>query len=258
MDKVAFDFGEYVKGISFRFLQPTTRRPNGLRALAMALRGVGVHLEVMNTRLPCGQKEMAARLREVCRIPRMSTFAVGAMINQAVSQLPEGEAFVNVGVWNGFTFLAGLAGNGGKRCIGVDNFSHKNSPRAKFLGRYEKFRGENHSFFEMGYQEYFEHVHHEPIGFYLFDGPHTYQHQLDGLRLAERFFAKNCIIMVDDTNWEQVRQANLDFIKQSPNKYRILLDVRTPNNGHLTYWNGEMVIQLAGPNVLAAQRKAAA
>ncbi len=47
-------------------------------------------------------------------------------------------------------------------------------------------------------------------------------------------------------------------MKSSPNEYRILLDVRTPGNGHLTYWNGEMVFRLAGRNVLARDRSGAA
>jgi hypothetical protein len=105
----------------------------------------------------------------------------------------------------------------------------------------------------MDYRDYFAKVHRAPIGFYLFDGPHTYEHQLDGLKLAEPFFAENCLIMVDDTNWEQVRRANLDFIKNSPNQYRMLLDVLTPKSGHPTFWNGEMVFQMVGPNKLAKQ-----
>jgi Methyltransferase domain len=252
------DFAEYVRKISFRFLQPTTPRPVGLRGVAKLLRSFGVHLEVMNTRLPMDEHAMRNRLREVCRVPRMSTFAVGAMINQAVAQLPQGQAYLNVGVWNGFTFLAGLVDNSGKRCIGIDNFSHNNSPRAAFLERFEHFRGENHSFIEADYRMYFEQIHQEPIGFYVLDGPHAYSHQLDGLKLAEPFFAQDCVVMVDDTNWDQVRQANLDFISNSPNKYRMLLDVCTPNNGHPTFWNGEMVFQLDGQNVLPKPRVLAA
>lgn len=246
------DYAEYVQNISFRYLKPAQPRPKGFRAINMLLRKVGVHLETLNTQLPCEEAEMRHRLRDVCKIPRMSTFAVGAMINKAVAELPEGHAYVNIGVWNGFTFFSGLAGNSGKRCIGVDNFSHKNSPRTAFLERFEKFRGDAHTFHEMDYHDYFEQVHTEPIGFYLFDGPHGYQDQLDGLKLAEPFFGENCLIMVDDTNWEAVRKANLDFIEQSPNDYRMLLDVLTPKSGHPTFWNGEMVFQLAGPNKLAA------
>jgi hypothetical protein len=182
----------------------------------------------------------------------MSTFAIGAMINQAVAQLPDGQAFLNIGVWHGYTFFSGLAGNENKRCIGVDNFSLKNSPRAQFLKRFERFASSRHSFHEMDFREYLTRVHRTPIGFYLFDGPHHYSDQLEGLQLAEHHFAENCIVMVDDCNWDQVHGANLDFMQKSPNEYRLLLDKRTPKSGHPTYWNGLMIFQLAGKNVLAA------
>ena len=252
------DFADYTENITFRFLQPNRPRPKGLRGLSMFLRKLGIHLEVLNTQLPCDQKETYQKLKAVCRVPRMSTYAVGAIINRAVADLPDGHAYVNVGVWNGYTFLSGLVGNSGRRCIGVDNFSHKNSPRREFLHRFAKFRGEGHTFHEMDYREYFQTLHQDPIGFYLFDGPHTYDDQLDGLKLAEPFFAKDCIVMVDDTNWDQVRQANLDFIAESPNDYRMLLDVQTPKSGHPTYWNGQMVFRLQGENVLKQSKSAAA
>jgi hypothetical protein len=209
--------------------------------------------------LPSAEKEIRRRLKPVCRLPRMSTFAIGAMINQGVAQLAEGTAFLNIGVWHGYTFFSGLADNDKKRCIGVDNFSLKNSPREKFLKRLERFASPKHSFHEMDFREYLTKVHRTPIGFYLFDGPHHYADQFEGLQLAEPYFAENCLVMVDDCNWDQVRGANLDFMQKSPNEYRVLLDKRTPKSGHPTYWNGLMIFQLAGKNVLkmpSAQRVA--
>lgn len=47
----------------------------------------------------------------------MSTFAIGAIINRAVRQMPSNTGYVNVGRWHGFTLLAGMLGNAKKRCI---------------------------------------------------------------------------------------------------------------------------------------------
>lgn len=245
------EVAEYVKNVSFRLLQPSVPRPSGFRALNHLARKAGIHLEMWMTRLPEEQEEMQRRLSDVCKIPRMSTFAIGAIINRAVAQLPEGQAYLNVGVWNGFTFLAGMASNPDKLCIGVDNFSHNNSPKSAFLKRFERSRGPNHLFREGDFREYFAGRHQEPLGLYLFDGPHTYQDQLDGLTLAEPHFAKGCLVMIDDTNWPHVRQANLDFIKHSQYDYQMLLDVQTPRTGHPTFWNGIMLFQ-------RGKRKAAA
>jgi hypothetical protein len=237
------DFAEYVQKISFRLLQPATPRPSGFRALNNLARKAGLHLEMWMTRLPEKQEEMQLRLADVCQIPRMSTFAIGAIINRAVANMSVGHAYLNIGVSNGFSLLAGMAQNTGKKCIGVDDFKRKNSHKNSFLRRFERARGPSHSFHEADFREYLAEQHKEPLGVYLFDGPRTYEDQLDALTLAEPYFAKGCHVLVDDTNWPQVREANLEFIKKSAFEYRILLDVQTPRTGHPTFWNGVMLFE---------------
>lgn len=239
------NYAEYVRNVEFRFLSPASPRPTGFRAAARVLRSLGLDPEIANTRLPEDSARMKRRLRDVCRLPRMSTFAIGSLINRAVENLPDDEAYLNVGVWHGFTFFSGLAGNSGRRCIGVDDFSHKNSPRGEFLDRFESFRGDRHEFYEADFRDYLRDVHTGRIGVYLFDGPHRYEDQLDGLKLAEPHFSDDCLVMVDDSNWDDVRRANLDFIEQSPHEYRMLLDVQTPQSGHPSWWNGLMLFQRA-------------
>ena len=176
----------------------------------------------------------------------MSTPAIGALINRGVAGMAPSEAFVNVGVWNGFTFLSGMAGNSCKVCIGVDNFSQFGGPKDTFLARFERFKSPNHRFHDMDYKEYFASVHWEPIGFYLYDGEHSYQNQLDGLRIAEPFFAPNCLVMVDDTNIREPREATADFVRSSRNQYETILDVTTDRNMHPTWWNGIMLLRRVG------------
>ena len=196
------------------------------------------------TRLPEDQDEMQRRLVAVCKIPRMSTFAIGAIINRAVAQLPAGRAYLNVGVWNGFTFLAGMAANPDKHCIGVDNFSHKDSPRQAFLRRFNRARSPQHVFREGDFREYFATQHKETLGLYLFDGPHTYEDQLDGLKLAEPFFGRGCLVLVDDTNWPQVRRGQPRSYQKIVHSSTVaLLDVQTPRTGHPTFWNGVMLFE---------------
>jgi hypothetical protein len=245
------DYAEFVRGTTFRHLQPETPRPTGYRGLSMLLRSVGIQLDAANTRLPSHDREIRQRLKQVARIPRMSTFAIGAMINQAVAQLPRGQCFLNIGVWHGYTFFSGLAGNEHQQCIAVDNFSLKNSPREAFLDRFQRYASPHHTFHEMDFREYLKQVHQTPIGFYLFDGPHQYEDQYEGLQLAEPYFADNCIVMVDDCNWQHVHAANSDFMKKSVNSYKLLIDKKTPKSGHPTYWNGLMIFQLEGKNALA-------
>lgn len=195
----------------------------------------------------------------------MSTFAIGVLINRLVAQMPEDEAYVNVGVWHGFTYFAGVLSNGGKQCIAVDNYSSADkfssetgvkrlfdyyprkakisTARAGFRKRLERWGGPHHRLFEMDFREYFQYVHEDPIGVYLYDGNHSYENQLLGLKLAEPFFSRNCVIIVDDVSDEGVFNATHDFIRQSHNLYTTLMCARTCCDRHPTLWNGTMVFQ---------------
>jgi hypothetical protein len=234
------DLTTFASGISFRMFGPES----GLRwyrRLAYRLAPLQVSLEVVNTRLPRDRRAARPALRRLCAVPRMSTYAIGAIIDKGVSVMPEGTAFVNVGAWHGFTFLSGIVNNPARRSICVDNFSQFGGPREEFLRRFHACRSAAHSFHEMDYEAYFATIHQGPIGFYIYDGEHSYRHQLRGLEVAEPFFAEGCANLVDDTNLEEARRATEDFIARRPDRYELLLDRRTLANEHPTLWNGIML-----------------
>lgn len=231
---------EYVNGISFRFFNPSS----GLtwyHRLSHRLARLGVSLEVKNTRLPADRQSTRPTLKKLLAVPRMSTYAIGAIIDKAVASMPDGTAFVNVGVWNGFSALCGIATNPDKRCVLIDNFSQFGGPKDAFLARFAAYKSDRHEFHEMDYEQYFASVHKGPIGFYIYDGEHSYHNQLRGLEAAEPFFSETCTIMVDDTNDDEPRRATLDFINRTPGKYRVLLNRQTSGNRHPTFWNGVMI-----------------
>ena len=190
---LAIEYEAFANGFAFRFVRPHDPVTGGWLRVTAWCRRVGVAFDLLNTRFPTGSAGVRAAIKPVCRVPRMSTPAIGALINRGVAGMAPREAFVNVGVWNGFTFLSGMARNSCKVCIGVDNFSQFCGPKDTFLARFERFKSPNHRFHDMDYKEYFASVHWEPIGFYFYDGEHSYQNQLDGLRIAEPFFAPNCL-----------------------------------------------------------------
>jgi hypothetical protein len=230
------------------------------------LRRLGADLESWNTQVPGVDPELGRELRQLTKIPKASTLANGAIIQAAVSAMPPEHAFVNVGVWHGFTFLAGMLGNPDKQCVGVDKFCvrDKVGPRGRqrfrgmsrqlrlqlddwtrqaFYARFERMRSPRHHFYEMDYADYFEYAHRGPIGVYLYDGPHRYRDQLRGLRLAEPYFANGCVVIVDDINAPDNRRATFDFIEWSANRYQVLFDRQTHGDRHPTLWNGLLVFQ---------------
>ncbi|MFC1671863.1 class I SAM-dependent methyltransferase [Planctomycetota bacterium] len=249
---------DYVKKISFWLVQP--REPvsdihklsRWVKVLKTSDEFAGwfdefyTHFDLLNTRLPKDQLEMFTRMKDLCRIPRLSTFAVGAIINEVVSRLGKDCSYVNVGVWHGFSFLSGMKGNEDKTCIGIDNFSEFHAPRRQFMKRFRRHRSAQHHFHYMDYRDYFSGKHEGRIGFYFYDGEHSYHNQLEGLQIAEPFFSRNCVVMVDDTNWAAPRKATMDFIRKSEYAYEILLDRKTAFNFHPTFWNGIMLLRKKG------------
>lgn len=239
---ILMNFDEYINRIGFRIYKQQSQL-TGFRRLSRLADKVGISLEVANTKLPQDEKDMKRKLRALCKIRKMSTFAIAAMINRGVSCMSNDTCFVNVGVWNGFTFFSGTVGNPEKQCMGIDNFSQFGAPRNQFLKKFEEYKNPNHYFFDMDCIDYFSKIHTSPIGFYVYDGEHSYDNQLKGLQIAEPFFSEDCIILVDDTNWREPREATLDFINRSSKKYKMLLDETTLHNGHPTLWNGVMIFR---------------
>lgn len=236
-------FEEFVSNISFRHMTPLSEIPRSYYRISRLLGKLNVSMESFITHLPYYDYDMKEALHEVSNVPRMSTLAIGAIINYGVHAMDPGVSFLNVGVWNGFTFLSGLAGNPEKKCIGIDNFSEFYGPKEQFLERFNRIKSNNHFFYDMDYEEYFKEYHQGEIGFYIYDGEHSYRNQLRGLEIAEPFFSQNAVILVDDTNWEDPRNATMDFIRESQNRYRIVFDQRTHENGHPTYWNGILILR---------------
>jgi Methyltransferase domain len=246
------DCAEFISSIGFELVRPGTARRPSLRfplerrerASAELLELPGAPVDVYNARLPEGAATPPS-LRDLCGIPRMSTYAAAAFINHAVRNMPPDQAYLNIGVYAGFSFLAGMIDNPDRQCIGVDNFSRPKA-REGLLRRFEEMKGPAHRFHEMDYLDYFDDVHSEPLGVYLYDGDHAYEHQLKGLTRAEPYFADGCIVIVDDTNWVEPRQATIDFVAASERAYEVLLDSPTRDHNHPTYWNGLMVLCATG------------
>lgn len=240
---ILVNFLEFVNNIGFRYINPQTPLlPIGFERFTQKLR-LGVKFEIFNTRFPCNGRNIKNLLKHIFYIPRMSTCAIGGIINEGVRQMSSDHAFVNVGVWQGYTMFAAMVGNEDKTCIAVDNFSEFGGPKQAFCENFEQYRSPQHRAYEMGYRNYFAQEHQQPIGFYVYDGEHSYENQLKGLQTAEPYFADDCIILVDDTNYDEVQAGTNDFIAQSSHDYEVIFEQNTYCNSHPTFWNGIMILQ---------------
>lgn len=234
------DIKNFIQGISFSGLKPTD--PGIALMCGSAQNCICTRADLAITHFAENEALIKERLSDICAIPRMSTIAIGAIINQLVGTLRGDECFVNVGVWNGFSFLCGLTANPGRKCIGIDNFSQFGGPRHEFMQRFNKYKSPNHLFFDMDYQEYFK-THAGDIGFYIYDGNHAREHQYQGLTVAEPFFSDNCYILIDDINSAGPMEGTEEFLKKSRFRYNMIFCQETSHNMHPTYWNGLLVLQ---------------
>ena len=176
-------------------------------------------------------------------VPRLSTVANAYILSRLVQSMSNDAVYLNIGTWCGWSLFAGVIDGSTKTVVGVDNFSSdQGEARKVFLDAYAKFQTGNMRFHEMDYLEYFRSIHHEPIGVYFYDGDHAYEHQLKALEVAHASMASGCYVVVDDTNMEGPYKATMDFVAAHP-EYSVVLDKKTANNGHPTFWNGLLILK---------------
>ena len=79
------------------------------------------------------------------------------------------------------------------------------------------------------------------IGVWYYDAAHSYEAQLEGLRIAEPLLAAGALVIVDDTDWEDVDRAMEAYLAEQPRARRILtIDGKT--RGAPQWWEGMQVL----------------
>lgn len=80
------------------------------------------------------------------------------------------------------------------------------------------------------------------VGVYYYDDGHSYEQQLDGLRLIEPFLIEGAVAIVDDTDWDRVERAVDDYLAQQSRATEIF---RAGGNdrGNSDWWEGVRVLR---------------
>lgn len=181
------------------------------------------------------------------RVENLTRENVLALLNLAASCLAPGEAYVEVGVFHGASLIAAMLGNEGRRFVGIDSFAFRDST----LGRVEQnLAGFGLPRPELLVGDVFELV---PagalgdarIGVWYYDAQHSYEAQLEGLRIAEPWLADDALLIVDDADWEQVARAMDDYLAGQPRARRILA-LGGKDRGSPQWWEGIQVLRWSG------------
>ena len=166
-----------------------------------------------------------------------------ALLNLAARCLGPGEAYVEVGVFHGASLIAAMLGNDSKRFVGIDSFEFRDASLEKVeanLARYglelpEIVVGDAFDLVPAGALE------DVVIGVWYYDASHSYEAQLEGLRIAEPHLAPGALVIVDDTDWDDVDRAMDDYVA-SQTRARRVLTIDGKSRGAPQWWEGMQVL----------------
>ena len=180
-------------------------------------------------------------------VENLASENVLALLNLAASCLDSGEAYVEVGVYHGASLIAALLGNEGSRVVGIDSFGFRDASLEKVEENLQRFGVPRPEIlvgnvFELTRNGALEKV---PVGVWYYDAAHDYDAQVGGLRIAEPLLAPGALLIVDDTDWEQVGRAMDDYLAAQPRARRILtIDGKEP--GQPQWWEGMQILLWEG------------
>lgn len=172
--------------------------------------------------------------------------------------------YLEVGVFQGLTLLSVAAAHSKLPCFGIDNFAFFD-PEGKnhglVLERRAKLKADNASIINLDYEDALEtlatHIPDRKVAIYFVDGPHDYRSQLICLELALPYLHDDAVIIIDDCNYNDVRQANRDFLITHPD-FALIFEAYTPC--HPCNMNEQQTVEARsgwwnGVNILARDPK---
>jgi predicted O-methyltransferase YrrM len=166
-----------------------------------------------------------------------------ALLNLAASCLGPDEAYVEVGVFHGASLIAAMLGNEAKRFVGIDSFQFRGTSPDKVEANLARHGLDVP---EMLVGDAFELV---PggalgdtrVGVWYYDAGHSFDAQVEGLRIAEPHLVPGALVIVDDTDWDDVDRAMDAYLAEQPRARRILT-IDGSTRGAPQWWEGMQVL----------------
>lgn len=164
--------------------------------------------------------------KHVMNLLGMSGRKYRRFINRLVSTT-RNAAYLEIGSWSGSTACAAMVGNS-VRVTCIDNWSQFDGPKAEFerniasvLSPLTDFRLIESDFRSVDYRDL------GVFNIYLFDGPHEYQDQYDGIVIGQPALANQYVLIVDDWNWPAVRRGTQDALNAVGIDVLYSIEIRT-------------------------------
>jgi predicted O-methyltransferase YrrM len=166
-----------------------------------------------------------------------------ALLNLAASCLGVGEAYVEIGIFHGASLIASMLGNDGRRFVGVDTFGFRDASLEKVAANLARYGLEVP---EIVVGDAFELVPggalgDTKVGVWYYDAAHSFEAQVEGLRIAEPLLVPGALIIVDDTDWDDVERA-MDAYLVEQRRARRVLTIEGKSRGAPQWWEGMQVL----------------
>lgn len=176
-----------------------------------------------------------------------------ALVNLAVSLLEPGESYVEAGTYRGASLIAAGRDNDSAELVGIDNFSFGETRfegrelpaanRAETEANLARF-GVSARLVEGDVLEVLPSFSGDPVGVFYYDACHATDVTLGALRLVEPHLAEPALVIVDDTDWDRVREAVDAYLAEQP-RVRRLFDIAGSDRGQPWWWEGMTVLAWA-------------
>ena len=127
--------------------------------------------------------------------------------------------YLEIGTWKGSSICSAMCNNK-MTCLAIDNWSEFGGPKNTFLENFNKFKGENNATFIEKNCWDIDVSNLEKFNIYMYDGNHTEKSHFQALNYYLPCLDNEFIYLVDDWNWQQVRDGTNQSIKD--NKCEIL------------------------------------
>ena len=125
----------------------------------------------------------------------------------------ENARYLEIGTWKGSSVCSAMCGNKAT-VVCIDNWSQFGGPKDEFLVNFEKFKGENDAKF-IENDCYKVDVSLLPkFNIYMYDGDHTDESHYNALLHYYNCLDDVFIFIVDDWNWERVRNGTTKSIEK--------------------------------------------
>lgn len=179
---------------------------------------------------------------EILNYKGMSGYKTRHFYNNICSLIPECR-YLEIGTYHGSSSISALYKNK-VDAVFIDNWSLFNGNKGIFEEAISRYSNEENKVevidndcWKVDVSEM-----NKKFNVYLYDGGHEYEDHYKAISKYYTTLGENCIVLIDDWNWEQVRRGTFDAIRDMNIKIKFKYEIFTPEPhyelGITNWWNG--------------------